>query len=209
MPSQLVPVHIRYLGQVAYLPVYQAMQDFTAKREAHTLDELWVLEHFPCYTVGIAAKSEHLLNTATIPVYSTDRGGQVTFHGLGQLVVYVLMDIQRRQWGPRQLVYALEQAVIDFLKNRCINGHRRQSAPGVYVDGRKLSALGLRIRHGCTYHGLSLNIDMDLTPFQGINPCGYAGLEVTQVRDLNTVDSFREVSAEFMTFLLSALHYQS
>jgi lipoyl(octanoyl) transferase len=183
------------------------MQHFTDNRNALTLDELWVLQHPPVYTLGQAGKPEHLLNPGNIPVYHIDRGGQVTYHGPGQLVVYVLMDISRRNWGVKQLVQALEQAVIDYLASQQINGKRREKAPGVYVDKRKIAALGLRIRRGCSYHGLSLNIDMDLTKFQGINPCGYAGLEVTQLRDLGITEDFESVSAQFLRYLLDTLDY--
>ncbi len=183
------------------------MQHFTDNRHAQTLDELWVLQHPPVYTLGQAGKPEHLLNPGNIPVYHIDRGGQVTYHGPGQLVVYVLMDIKRRNWGVKQLVQALEQAVIDYLASQQINGNRREKAPGVYVEKCKIASLGLRIRRGCCYHGLSLNIDMDLTPFQHINPCGYAGLEVTQLRDLGTTEDFEQVSAQFLRYLLDTLNF--
>ncbi|MEN8216153.1 MAG: lipoyl(octanoyl) transferase LipB [Pseudomonadota bacterium] len=198
---------IRQLGIVPYKPTYQAMQRFTDTRGADTPDELWVLQHPPVYTLGQAAKLEHLLNTGNIPVYPIDRGGQVTYHGPGQLIVYVLMDIKRRRWGVKKLVHALEQAVIDYLASQDIIGKCREKAPGVYVDERKIASLGLRIRRGCSYHGLSLNVDMDLTPFQGINPCGYAGLEVTQLRDLGIYDDFEQVSAQFLSYLLESLDF--
>jgi len=202
-----LPVLIRHLGLVPYQATYQAMQHFTDNRHAETLDELWVLQHPPVYTLGQAGKPEHLLNPGNIPVYHIDRGGQVTYHGPGQLVVYVFMDIKRRNWGVKQLVQALEQAVIDYLASQQINGNRREKAPGVYVEKCKIASLGLRIRRGCCYHGLSLNIDMDLTPFQHINPCGYAGLEVTQLRDLGTTEDFEQVSAQFLRYLLDTLNF--
>jgi lipoyl(octanoyl) transferase len=201
------PVLIHHLGIVPYEPTYQAMQHFTETRNADTLDELWVLQHPPVYTLGQAGKREHLINTGNIPIYHIDRGGQVTYHGLGQLVIYILMDIKRRNWGVRQLVNALEQTVIDYLASQQIKAKRREKAPGVYVDFCKVASLGLRIRRGCSYHGLSLNIDMDLTPFQGINPCGYAGLEVTQLCDLGITDDFEQVTTQFLRYLLNSLDY--
>ena len=185
------------------------MQHFTETRRKDTVDELWVLQHPGVYTLGQAGKPEHLFNTNNIPVYPIDRGGQVTYHGIGQLIVYILMDIKRRKWGVKKLVQALEQSVIDYLASLNIHAKRRDKAPGVYVLERKISALGLRIRHGCTYHGLSLNVNMDLTPFQGINPCGYTDLEVTQLCDLGITDDFDQVSKEFLPYLLSILNYSS
>ncbi len=201
---------IRWLGLVPYQSTYQAMQHFTDHRQVNTLDELWVLQHPPVYTLGQAGKREHLLNTHTIPVYQVDRGGQVTYHGPGQLIIYVLLDLKRRQWGVKQFVFALEQAVIDYLAQYQIPSNRRDRAPGVYVGEGKLAALGLRIRHGCSYHGLSLNINMDLTPFQDINPCGYAGLAITQLHDLGIDDDFTQISNQFLSHLLNTLNlYES
>lgn len=203
----MTPVIIRHWGTVAYQPTYQAMQAFTDTRDSTTIDELWVLEHFPVYTLGMAAKQEHLLNTGQIPVIQVDRGGQVTYHGPGQLIVYLLMDLKRRNWGIKQLVTTLEQAIIDYLTTHYIFATRRDKAPGVYVAERKIAALGLRIRKGCSYHGLSLNIHMDLTPFSGINPCGYEGLEVTQLYDLDIIQPFSQTTADFLTILLKQLDY--
>ncbi|MDM8559832.1 lipoyl(octanoyl) transferase LipB [Candidatus Parabeggiatoa sp. HSG14] len=200
------PVIIHHLGIVSYEPTYQAMQHFTDTRDADTLDELWVLQHFPVYTLGQAGKREHLLNTGSIPIYHIDRGGQVTYHSPGQLIVYVLMDIKRCNFGVRQLVNALEKAVIDYLASQQINGKRREKAPGIYVNDCKIASLGLRIRRGCSYHGLSLNVNMDLTPFKGINPCGYTGLEVTQLCDLGITDDFEQVTIQFLHFLLNTLN---
>ena len=196
---------IRQLNLVAFEPTYQAMQQFTNTRDADTPDELWLLEHPPVYTLGQAGKPEHLLNTNNIPIYKIDRGGQVTYHAPGQLIVYILMDVKRRKWGVKQLVGAMEQAVIDYLASKNIQATRRDKAPGVYVDEYKIAALGLKIRRGCSYHGLSLNVDMDLSPFKGINPCGYEGLQVTQLRDLGITEEFSQVSAEFLDYLTTTL----
>jgi lipoyl(octanoyl) transferase len=160
------------------------MQAFTAGRGADTPDELWLLEHPPVFTLGQAGRREHLLADLGIPVIAIDRGGQVTYHGPGQAVVYVLLDLRRRGYGVKELVSRLEQAVIDLLAEHGVAARRQAGAPGVYVDGAKVAALGLRIRNGCSYHGLALNVDLDLAPFAAINPCGYPGLAVTRTRDL-------------------------
>ncbi len=167
-----------------YVPVWDAMRAFTAARDASTPDELWLLSHKSVFTQGQAGKAEHLLHTAEIPVVQIDRGGQVTYHGPGQLVAYLLLDVRRAGIGVRELVERIEQSVIDVVARHGIAAEGQRKAPGVYVNGAKLAALGLRIRNGCSYHGLSLNIDMDLAPFSRINPCGYAGMAVTQLRDL-------------------------
>lgn len=179
-------MQIRRLGQVDYLPTWRAMQDFTATRQAETADELWLLQHPPVFTLGQAGRREHLLIESEIAVVPIDRGGQVTYHGPGQVIVYVLLDLKRRGYGVKALVHRLEQALIDVLASQSIAAVRHEGAPGVYVEGAKVAALGLRVRHGCTYHGLSLNVDMDLSPFSHINPCGYAGLAVTQMKDLGS-----------------------
>ena len=177
-------VVIRRLGMVEYEPTWRAMQAITAARTAETPDEFWVLEHPPVYTQGQAGKTEHLLLANDIPVIRIDRGGQITYHGPGQLVIYTLVDLRRRGYGIRELVQRMEQAVTDMLAAKGIVGERISGAPGVYVVGAKIAALGLRVKHGCTYHGLALNVDMDLNPFSAINPCGLPGLAVTQCRDL-------------------------
>lgn len=169
----------RYLGLVDYLPTWQAMQDFTATRGPDTPDELWLLEHPPVYTLGLAGKPEHLLQATDIPLVKIDRGGQITYHGPGQIVAYLLLDLKRRGLGVKELVRRMEQATIDLLAEYGVKAERRDKAPGVYVNDAKIAALGLRIKNGCCYHGLSLNVDMDLSPFDAINPCGYAGLAVT------------------------------
>jgi lipoyl(octanoyl) transferase len=174
----------RHLGRAEYEPTWRAMQAFTARRTPDTPDELWLLEHPPVYTLGQAGKREHLIAATDLPLVPIDRGGQITYHGPGQLVAYVLVDLRRRGYGIRELVTRMEQAVIDLLAAEGVAAARLAGAPGVYVDGAKIAALGLRVKHGCTYHGLAFNVDMDLAPFATINPCGYAGMAVTQCRDL-------------------------
>lgn len=181
----MIGVTVKQLGLVEYNPTLRAMQEFTAQRDAHTPDEIWVLQHPPVYTLGIAGKAEHLPRIDNgIPVVRIDRGGQITYHGPGQVVIYLLLDMRRRGLSVRPLVRRMEQAVIDLLAESAVGAQGRVDAPGVYVNGAKIAALGLRIRNGCCYHGLALNVDMDLSPFHAINPCGYPGLEVTQMRDL-------------------------
>lgn len=174
---------VRDLGRADYLQVWQDMRAFTDQRDAETLDELWLVEHPPVYTLGINDRNEAFANPG-IPVVQSDRGGQITYHGPGQIVAYVLLDLRRRGWGVKQLVAALEQSVIDLLSAYSIASARRPGAPGVYVAGRKIAQLGLRVRRGCSYHGLSVNAAMDLEPFRRIKPCGYAGLETTDIVSL-------------------------
>ncbi len=174
---------VRQLGRQDYEPVWWAMQEFTANRSPETPSEIWVLEHNPVFTQGQAGKPEHVLNPGEIPIVQTDRGGQVTYHGPGQLVVYLLMSLREAGLGVRGFVSAMENAVIKVLADLGIEAHARSDAPGVYIGDAKVAALGLRVKRGYTYHGLSFNIDMDLEPFSRINPCGYHGLAVTQVRD--------------------------
>lgn len=180
---------VRHLGRVEYLPTWRAMQEFTARRTPDTADEIWLLEHPPVYTQGQAGKPEHLIAATAIPVVPIDRGGQITYHGPGQIVAYVLVDLRRRGYGIRELVTRMEQAVIDVLAGVAVSATRQAGAPGVYVAGAKIAALGLRVKQGCTYHGLALNVDMDLQPFSAINPCGYAGMQLTQCRDLGVSES--------------------
>ena len=177
------PLIIRRMGLRDYEPVWRVMQTFTNERQHDTPDELWVLSHPPVFTQGQAGKPEHLLAPGNIPVIQIDRGGQVTYHGPGQLVVYLLIDVRRANLGVRELVSLIEQAIIDTLSSVRIDATTRAGAPGVYVGEAKIAALGLRIRRGCSYHGLSLNVAMDTEPFARINPCGYQGLAVTQVAD--------------------------
>ena len=179
---------VRALGCRDYVTVWQAMQAFSEKRDGDSGDELWLVEHPPVYTLGLNGKPEHVLDPGAIPVVAVDRGGQVTYHGPGQIVVYALLDLRRLAWGPRQLVMALEQAVIDLLAEYGITAVGRREAPGVYVHGAKIAAVGLRVRRGCCYHGLSFNVAMDLEPFSRINPCGYPGMAVTQLADLAAVE---------------------
>ncbi len=175
---------VRDLGQVEYEPVWGAMRQFTDSRDVATPDEIWLVQHPPVFTLGMAGRPEHVLDAGAIPVVRTDRGGQVTYHGPGQSVVYPLLDLRRHGLGPRSLVELLEQVVIDAIAGAGIVAGRRAGAPGVYVGGRKLAALGLRVRRGCSYHGLALNVDLDIAPFARINPCGYPGLQVTRLADL-------------------------
>ncbi|MEJ1354129.1 MAG: lipoyl(octanoyl) transferase LipB [Candidatus Sedimenticola sp. (ex Thyasira tokunagai)] len=176
-------LHCRYLGRREYTEVWREMQAFTDGRTPESADEIWLLEHPPVFTQGQAGKTEHLLDPGGIPVVQSDRGGQVTYHGPGQLVAYLLIDLRRAKLGVRQLVSLIEKSIIALLEEYDIEANAEPKAPGVYVDGRKIAALGLRVRHGCSFHGLSLNVDMDLEPFSHINPCGYAGLAVTQLVD--------------------------
>ena len=175
---------VRDLGRQSYEPVWRAMQRFTDARDEATLDELWLVEHEPVFTLGQAGKPEHVLAPGEIPVIHVDRGGQVTYHGPGQIVAYPLLDLRRLKLGVRQYVDRIEQALIDTLADWGITAGRRDGAPGVYVDGRKIAALGIRVRRGCSFHGLAFNVDMDLEPFGRINPCGYAGLQVTSMVEL-------------------------
>ncbi|MDH5534662.1 MAG: lipoyl(octanoyl) transferase LipB [Betaproteobacteria bacterium] len=197
---------VRQLGRVEYEPTWRAMQKFTAARGPESADEIWLLEHPPVYTIGVAGKAEHLPRVANgIPVVRVDRGGQITYHGPGQIVAYVLLDMRRLGITVRRLVRGLEGAVIDLLGDYGVRAVGSVEAPGVYVGAAKIAALGLRIRNGCCYHGLALNVDMDLTPFHAINPCGYPGLDVAQIRDLGVSDSQELVGRKLTQNLLRAL----
>ena len=177
-------MHIRNLGLAAYEPTFHAMQAFTEQRLPETADELWLVEHPPVFTQGLAGKAEHLLNPSDIPVVQVDRGGQITYHGPGQIVVYTLIDFKRRNISVRELVRRLEQSIINTLTDFGIASYSEEKRPGVYVANRKIASLGLRIKNGAVYHGLALNVNMDLNPFKQINPCGYAGLEMIQMAEL-------------------------
>lgn len=201
-----LPIHVRYLGRAEYEPTWQAMQEFTAQRTDDTDDELWVVEHPPVFTLGQAGKPEHLLHDIGVPVVKIDRGGQITYHGPGQVVVYVLVNLTRRHIKVKELVQRIEQAVITLLARYGLATNRREKAPGVYVGtdgtGGKIAALGLRIKNGCSYHGVSLNVDLDLAPYNAINPCGYPGMAVARTADFNlplTVLSAGEQLAETLT----------
>ena len=199
---------VKRLGRVAYEPTFQAMQAFTAGRTAETPDELWIVEHPPVYTLGQAGKPEHILRDVGIPTVKIDRGGQVTFHGPGQVVIYLLLDLSRLKIKVRELVTTIEQAVIDLLGEHGVTAERRDGAPGVYVGPAKVAALGLRIRNGCSYHGVSLNVDMDLSPFAAINPCGYPGLQVIQTKDLGIPLTAHEAGEQLSQHLLQQLDKQ-
>lgn len=198
---------VRRLGRREYLPTWEAMQCLTLARDPGTPDELWLVEHPPVFTLGRNGKREHVLDPGAIPVIDTDRGGQVTYHGPGQLVVYPLLDLARLGLGVRDLVDRLEEALIGVLALYGVDAERRPGAPGVYVAGRKIAAVGLRIRKGCSYHGLSFNVDMDLAPFARINPCGYRDLAVTQLRDEGGPGKIDEVAAALVKGLAAALGY--
>jgi lipoyl(octanoyl) transferase len=186
---------VRHLGLAEYEPTWRAMQRFTAERSASTADEIWFLEHPPVFTLGVSASRTHLLAPGDIPVVHTDRGGQVTYHGPGQLVVYPLIDLRRALLGVREFVSALERAVIDLAAQHGINASSRREAPGVYVQGRKLASVGVRVRRGGSYHGLALNVALDLAPFARINPCGYEGLQMTQLAELGGPRTVGECAA--------------
>jgi len=201
-----VPV-VRELGCVDYAQTFAAMEAFTAARHADTPDEIWLLSHPPVYTMGLKGRGQQFAPIGGIPVLQTDRGGDITYHGPGQLVVYLLLDIGRLGLGPKELVRRIEQSIIELLAESGVLAERRLGAPGVYVSGKKIAALGLRVREGRTYHGLSLNIDMDLAPFAAIHPCGYAGLEVTQMRDLGLTHEWTVVGSALLARLLTELGY--
>jgi len=199
---------IHHLGEVEYLHSWQKMQDFTDKRQSDTPDELWFLQHPSVYTLGKNGKPEHVLNSSNIPVINSDRGGQVTYHGPGQIVVYTLLDLKRLNIGVRQLVTLLEQSIIDLLADYGIAANARSDAPGVYVNNAKIAALGLRVRKGCSFHGLAFNVDMDLEPFTQINPCGYEGLKITQLKNLVTEVKINKVVDDLQQALLKNLNYE-
>ena len=197
-------LRVSKLGLRPYLPVWQDMQRFTDQRTVTTEDELWLVQHPPVYTLGKNSKAEHILDPGDIPLVQSDRGGQVTYHGPGQLIVYTLLDLTRMHIGIRELVTRIENSVIALLDEYAINAYARKDAPGVYVDGKKIAALGLRVRRGRCFHGVALNVDMDLEPFERINPCGYQGLEITQLSALVDALEFSQVEER----LLAHLKYQ-
>ncbi len=194
-------VRVRDLGRTRYQPVFERMKTFTEARDAATLDEIWFTEHEPVFTQGQAGRAEHLLAPGDIPVVQSDRGGQVTYHGPGQIVGYLMFDIRRMELGVRDLVRGIERAVMNTLAGYGVDAAPLAGAPGVYVGGAKIASLGLRVRRGCSYHGLALNVAMDLEPFSRINPCGLTGMQVTQLGDLAAVTSLDEVRASLLTSL--------
>lgn len=200
-------LYIRELRRAPYEGIWSDMKAFTDTRTEKTPDELWLVEHPPVFTLGQAGKEEHLLAPGNIPIIRTDRGGQVTYHGPGQLVAYLMFDIRRLGIHVRDLVSGIETAVIDLLREYGIEGQARRDAPGVYIEGRKIAALGLRVRRGCSYHGLSLNVDMDLEPFSRINPCGYQGLEVTRLIDLGVHEDLSQVASRLVNHVTSHFGY--
>jgi len=196
-------IKVRSKGIISYQKTWEEMKSFTEKRQPNTPDELWLLQHNNVFTYGLSGKSEHLLKETEIPVIKSDRGGQITYHGPGQLIIYCLIDIKRLGIGIKKIVSLIEQSLIELLSNYDINANIIQGAPGVYVEGAKIAALGLKVKQGRTYHGLSLNIDMDLEPFELINPCGYPDLKVTQMRDLtDNVLSINDVQNELSQYLI-------
>lgn len=198
---------VRTLGLQPYEPVWQQMQAFTDQRQPETPDEIWLLQHHPVFTQGQAGKAEHLLNPGDIPVVKTDRGGQVTYHGPGQLIAYLLLDLRRKKLGVRDVVTLMEEAVIALLADHGQQAVARADAPGVYVDACKIASLGLRVRRGCSFHGLALNVDMDLQPFARINPCGYAGMQMTQLRDLCPDADIDSATKNLLNYLVKQLGY--
>lgn len=199
---------VRHLGEVDYQETWQKMQDFTDTRHKETPDELWFLQHPPVFTMGKNGKPEHVLNAAEIPVINTDRGGQVTYHGPGQIVVYTLLDLTRMKLGVRALVTNLEQTIVELLGDYGVSANARAEAPGVYVNNAKIAALGLRVRKGRSFHGLAFNVDMDLEPFRRINPCGYAGLEVTQLKNLVSDIEMTSVTDDLQQRLINKFSYE-
>jgi len=202
-------IRVRWLGLADYERVWKAMQTFTLGRSENSKDELWLVEHPPVYTLGMNCKEQTVSPPNGIPIIKTDRGGQITYHGPGQVIIYAMVDLHRLQWGIKRLVQELEQIVIDLLAKHDIQALRREGAPGVYVEGKKIAALGLRVRRGCSYHGLAINVDMDLRPFDAIDPCGYPGLQATQLADLKIRATPREIGDLLCESLAAKLGYNS
>ena len=198
-------VIVRQLGRQPYEPIFEAMKRFTDERDQNTQDEIWLVEHDAVFTQGQAGKAEHILMPGDIPVVQVDRGGQVTYHGPGQQVIYLMLNIKRRKLGVRHLVTAMEEAVVGLLEKYGVTAYPKPDAPGVYVDEKKVCSLGLRIRNGCSFHGLALNVNMDLSPFQRINPCGYAGMEMIDTARLNGPTTLETAGKELTQLLLEAL----
>lgn len=205
----MMSARVRHLGVQPYEEVWQAMRTFTDRRDDKTEDEIWLVEHPPVFTLGQAGKREHILQLSDIPIVQSDRGGQVTYHGPGQLIAYLMIDLKRKNLGVRDLVTGIESTIVQLLANYHITGEARKEAPGVYVAGEKIAALGLRVRRGCSYHGLSLNVDMDLTPFSWINPCGYEGLNITQLKTLGVDESVSGVAQALINEIQATFRYDS
>ncbi|MGX1112269.1 lipoyl(octanoyl) transferase [Pseudoalteromonas sp. MBR-15] len=197
---------VRQLGRQRYMPIWQKMQSFTDTRDEYTADEIWLVEHEPVFTQGQAGKAEHLLNTGDIEVIQVDRGGQVTYHGPGQQMMYVLFNLRRLNIGVRELVTWLEECIIDTLKDYDIEAYAKADAPGVYVNDSKVASLGLRVRRGCSFHGLALNVNMDLSPFLRINPCGYAGMNMVQTTDLNGPQNLEQAGSGLIKHMIKKLN---
>ena len=206
----ILPPALKFFGLVPYEPTWQAMKQFTAERDTDTRDEIWILQHPPVYTQGLAGKPEHLLCANTIPVVKIDRGGQITYHGPGQIIAYLLLDLRRWKINVRELVTLMEQGVINILAQQGIQAQNREDAPGVYVNNAKIASLGLKIKKGCCYHGIAFNINMDMTPFNFINPCGYAGLRVTQTSDIGIKTPLVQLEQQLAENLIELLqhHYK-
>ncbi len=198
-------IKVQYLGRQPYQLIVERMQQFTAARQSDTIDELWLTEHDPVFTLGFNGKSEHILTKNDIPIIKTDRGGQVTYHGPGQIVLYLLIDIKRRELGIRNLVRLIEQAIIDLLHDYNITANGDIEAPGVYVAHKKIAALGLRVKQKGTYHGLALNVDMDLAPYQYINPCGVKDAEITQMTDFDVTDDMSVIAEHLISKIIKLL----
>ena len=200
---------VKDFGRKDYIEIYDLMRNFTLNRNTSTEDEIWLVEHPPVYTLGLSKKIEHIIDVGNIPVVSTDRGGQVTYHGPGQLIIYLLIDLNRRSYKVKKLVSLIETSVIQYLKECNVNAERKLGAPGVYVDDCKIAALGLRVRRHCTYHGLSLNVNMDLTPFEGINPCGIKGMTPTQLINYKKDITLNKAKSGLLKYLLKYLNQSS
>lgn len=200
-------VIVRELGIEPYLPTWEKMQAFTDQRDDTTLDEIWLLQHEPVFTQGQAGKEEHLIAPGDIPVVQVDRGGQVTYHGPGQLIVYLLVNLRRRKMGVRDMVDVMEQSLINLLAEYGVEAYAKLDAPGVYVNDAKIASLGLRVRRGCSFHGLALNLDMELEPFLRINPCGYAGMRMTQLSELAVMPDMQQIMQTLAKHLVNKIGY--
>lgn len=207
--SNLSPLVVRQLGRQSYMPIWQAMQNYTDVRDEHSADEIWLVEHEPVFTQGQAGKDEHILQQNDIPIVKVDRGGQITYHGPGQQMLYVLVNMKRRKLGVRNLVTALESCVVNMLNEYDIQAYPKADAPGVYVDHKKVCSVGLRIRKGCSFHGLALNVNMDLSPFQNINPCGYAGLEMVNCAQLDGPKTLDVAGRELVEHICTLLNIEN